>query len=236
MTVAAVVIWYDENPDDITRMVTSMGGLCDYMVAVDGVFRNYPDAEKAWSDKDQIAAFADACGESGIEFLAYQPKSVGRWLGRYVGEEVPKRNASFSLCSVFQPTWVIVCDADMECIAKNGARELLEWTDKNVAVTDVGGFQHRHVFRWSPELMYLKAHYVCVSGDRVLAHPSEATSITARLSPMEPALDLYDVLRFDHPEKTDFWRRAKAHAYYKRRDESRVESLYVDSLGGDVDG
>jgi hypothetical protein len=233
VTVAAVVIWYDENPEDITRMVRSMGGLCDYMVAVDGVFRNFPDAKKAWSDKEQIAAFSEACGEVGIELLVYQPKAIGRWLGRFKGEEVPKRNASFNLCSVFQPTWVIVCDADMECIAKNGARELLEWTDKSVAVTDVGGFQHRHVFRWSPNLMYLKAHYVCVDGNRTLAHPPSATSLTTRLPDIEPSLDLFDVLRFDHIEKSDFWRRAQAESYYIRRDESHVESLYVDTLGGD---
>lgn len=230
MKIAAVVIWYDEHPADIRGMVLSLAGLCDYMVAVDGAFRNFPDAKTAWSDKEQIAAFAEACAEAGIELVVYQPKQIGHWLGRFIGEEVPKRNASFKLCEVFKPDWVVVCDADMICIAKGGAREMLEWTKHDAVITDVAGFPHRHVFRWSPDLQYLKAHYVVVTGDKALAYPSDQTSLTSRLPALSPALDLFDVLRFDHPEKSDFWRRAKAESYYKNRDKSRVESLFVDTL------
>jgi hypothetical protein len=225
MNVCAAVIWYDEHPDDLWEMCGSLKGLADTMVALDGAFQNFPGAASR-SDPEQAQALVQGCGDNGIELLLSQPVEVGRWLGSYRGEEVAKRNACFRLCGAFLPDWVVVIDADMRVTASDGARDLMEWSDKPVASTNVDGATHRHVFRWSPTLRYFRTHFIAVDRNVMLSGPAKMRpDILAPLPPLAQALDLFGVLKFTQVEKRQPGRRARATAYYQSRDERGVESI-----------
>jgi hypothetical protein len=225
LIICANLIWYDEHPEDLSEMVDSLKGFADCLVALDGAFENFPDVESPTSNAEQITALAEASARNGIALLVYQPSEIGKWVGGFKGEEVAKRNAAFRLCAPFAPDWVVILDADMRVHKHLGARDLLEWTDKIVAVTDVDGQRHRHVFRWTPTLRYMRSHYVAVDGDRTLFCPVVRTPITEPLGPLEEPIDLFDVLQFNHVEKKDFWRRARQNVYYQHRDKNLIEAL-----------
>lgn len=237
MRIANTLIWFDEDPGDLRRMILSLAGFVDALVAIDGAFERFPSRVAA-SAPEQAAAIVDACAETEIELLLHRPNEKGRWFG-YHGEEVAKRTACLRACGLLQPDWILVCDADMEILsdtkAKARIRELLARTQLDAAVADILGHYNdpmaaRVLFRWSEGLWYDRAHWVLRDADgRLLWGPlHRANAAAAGLPPVEPALDLRfgrAAFRLGHEEKHDGWRRSTANAYYRRREEEDLEPL-----------
>ena len=226
-SIVACVIWYDESPEDLSRMVNSLSGFADGMVALDGAFTAFPVGpdDRPWSPPEQAETLIEGAANAGIELLLYQPKAQGKWPLGYEGNEVEKRNAALRLAGVLNPTWVFNCDADMFLYSAGDARERIQKTRRNVVKTDIeGSLARNHFFRYSPTLEFFKAHWVARDGERLYSGNDKIHDSSLRKR-LEPALDLSDVLKFDHPPKSDFWRRARQNQWYVIRDSQGIEAI-----------
>lgn len=226
---AACLIWYDEAPEDLHRMVTSLKGFADGVVALDGAFRDFPigEGDPPWSSADQAKALAEGCAESGMELLLHQPDVAGKWPLGYEGNEVEKRNASVALAGLaLNATWVFNIDADMYLYDAGNSRELLAKTQYSVAMTDIEGTPARHhLFRWSPTLRFQASHWIVVDGKKLYSGTDQMLLNGEYPNGLEPYIDLRYELKFDHPARTDFWRRARQNAWYQIRDSRQIEYL-----------
>lgn len=118
MIVTAALIWYDENPEDLERCVRGMADIADRVVAVDGAYRRYPDAQVS-SPPEQAETIRRTAAEVGLDCDIYIPDRL--WAG-----QVEKR--SFVLARASQGTdWIAVVDTDWVIHADRGfARKELE--------------------------------------------------------------------------------------------------------------
>jgi len=224
--IAACLIWYDEAPEDLRRMAESLKGFANGMVALDGAFKEFPveEGEPPWSNCAQAKALAEGCSKAGMELLLHQPSQAGRWPMGYAGNEVEKRNASVALAGALDATWVFNIDADMYLYDAGDSRTQLMKTDKGVAMTNIEGTPSRHhLFRWSPTLRFRGAHWVVLDGDKLYSGTEQMRESPEFPNGLEPCIDLRDTLKFDHPEKKDFWRRARQNAWYRVRDSEQIE-------------
>jgi len=226
--ITALVIWYEEAPEDLSRMVNSLSGFADGMVALDGAFAAFPvgPEDRPWSYPEQAQALIEGASNAGIELLLYQPNRAGQWPMGFTGNEVEKRNAAVKLAGVaFNPTWVFNCDGDMFLYSAGNAREELRNTKLNVIETDIeGSVARNHFFRYSSGLEFHKAHWVVRDGKRLYSGSDKMRDVEYDKK-LEPALDLSEVLKFDHPAKSDFWRRARQNQWYVIRDSEGIEDV-----------
>lgn len=227
--IAACLIWYDEDPNDLHRMATSLKGFADGVVALDGAFETFPlgPGDPPWSDPSQARALADGCAEAGLELLLHQTHEAGKWPLGYEGNEVEKRNACVALAGLaLNATWVFNIDADMYLYDAGDSRQQLAKTTMSVAMTDIEGTPSRHhLFRWSPTLRFHMAHWVVVDGKKLYSGTDQMRISGEYPNGLEPCIDLRDELKFDHPAKKDFWRRARQNQWYQIRDSRQIEYL-----------
>jgi hypothetical protein len=113
MRLAAVMMWFEEDPAELDEAVSSLAGLADEMVAVDGAFAQFPRA-RAHSSIEEAAAIAEAAARNGLASTVHCPSRP--WRG-----EVEKRNAMLALatprCDYFM--WL---DADERVICQDPER------------------------------------------------------------------------------------------------------------------
>lgn len=103
MIVTAALIWYDELPSDLMRCVRALGDVADRIVAVDGAYVRYPDAQIT-SPAEQVQAIRDAAADVKIEAKIYIPNRL--WLG-----QVEKRSFVLQKASI-NTDWIAVLDTD----------------------------------------------------------------------------------------------------------------------------
>lgn len=103
MIVTAALIWYDEKPEDLVACVRGIGNIADRLVAVDGAYRRYPDAQVS-SPPEQAEAIRATAAEVNLECDVHVPDQL--WAG-----QVEKR--SFVLNRASQDSdWIAVVDSD----------------------------------------------------------------------------------------------------------------------------
>lgn len=172
MIVTAALVWYDENPEDLEACVRGVAQIADRIVAVDGAYRRYPNAQPA-SPPEQAEVIRSTAAEVGIEAVVHVPGEL--WAG-----QVAKRSFVLAQASI-DTDWIAVVDADWVIrAARDAARtELEEYLDEDVDVISVslvtppgdgafatnwhrdvaGGMDVPHIFRALPELKVEKRHW-----------------------------------------------------------------------------
>ena len=103
MRICAAIAWYDETVEFLYRSVTSLEGLVDEIVAIDGAWELFPDGTPA-SAPDQEEAVWAAARAIGIPVRVKVPDRV--W-----ASQVEKRAALMELAGEHSE-WVLVVDAD----------------------------------------------------------------------------------------------------------------------------
>jgi hypothetical protein len=228
MNLAAIVSFYDEHPDDLTRMVRSLNGLVDQVITLDGAYQLFPDG-KACSPPDQYQALETACEHIDVPLHAHIPRTT------WAGNEVHKRAALFDHAREHHAGWVLRIDAD-EHITHTypaQARDRLAQTTLDVATVTVTGISpsgpdrqqgrdytgpHRMIFRMLPALTCLDVHwrYADLNTGRDLWGPQSDNT---------PALDLTHHITITHSERTNAERTQRAWAYYQQRATHRIEGI-----------
>lgn len=233
MRIVGLLSWYQESPAMLATAVTTAAPFLDHLVAVDGAYSFFPDAQ-GQSPLEQATTIRDAALAHNLGLTLHQPREPWR------ENEVEKRSFMFHLAeSVTEPTdWYYIIDADEQVThVHSDPRELLEATDLDAG--EVTYWWHRphttpedrpfatplreqqgliKFFRAVRGLHCHTAHHRYRAPDgRYLWNPGGRESV-------EP-VDLRDVIRVQHRnQERDLWRQQEAQTYYTRRDTYRIEA------------
>jgi hypothetical protein len=101
--VTAALIWYDEKPEDLELCIRGLANIADRVVAVDGAYRRYPNAQIA-SPPEQAETIRRTAAEVGLECDVVIPDRL--WAG-----QVEKRSFVLARASVGSD-WVAIVDTD----------------------------------------------------------------------------------------------------------------------------
>jgi hypothetical protein len=125
--IIAALCWYDEDPAFLTRIVRSLNGVADHLVAVGGRWELFPEAEHDRAD-DEIAALEAAAAAIGLEMSLHE-RLVGAW-----PSQVEKRDRMMQWAAE-HGDWILVVDGDEEITRADMdvVRAELEATDLHVA-------------------------------------------------------------------------------------------------------
>lgn len=129
MTIAAVLVWFDETTETLDRCITSLAGVADRIVALDGPWHPFPH-ETCASDRDQHDAIRDAAAATGaFESVTVMPAR------RPWRSQVAKRAAALELARIVGSDWLLVIDADehVERCDPDELRRRLAATRRDVA-------------------------------------------------------------------------------------------------------
>jgi hypothetical protein len=198
-TIAAVLCWYQEPTEHLNRCVRSLAGTADTLLAVDGAWHPYPNAEPrshVWQRED----IHFAAHETGTDCIVYQTDTV--W-----PSQIAKRAAAVEYAATLAD-WILVIDAD-EHIAHadhNELRDQLEHTPHDVAeitVRNITGNDFRNIdrpwrrlFRAHPGLSVRQSHQgYSITDDNSTRwlHADYRAGVT-----LEPAHDATALLRLHH--------------------------------------
>lgn len=158
MKIAAALAWYDELPEHLDRCVRSLAGVCDVLVAADGAWEPFPDAEAA-SEPEQVEAIGEAGRAVDIDTAIIQRPHV--W-----ASQAEKRTRLMQFCSLEEEAdWILVIDAD-EFVTDCDPwllRDALALTRRDVAQVaieqpDTSRRAIRRIYRAHPELAVVGAH------------------------------------------------------------------------------
>lgn len=206
--IVAVCCWYDEDPAMLQHCVSSWGGLCDVVVAVDGAFSEFPGGRSSSPD-DQREAILRGAQDGGMRALIYRP-------GRMVSQ-VEKRSLAFRIADNVASwgDWLLVVDSDEEVDADvEAAKRALAGTALAVAEVEAeleGGVPvpQRRLIRAGLDVRCERLHYryVTRNGTVLWGEPYEQ-QVTA--VPVPVRLRHRRDLR--SPE-----RQARSAVYYERR-------------------
>lgn len=211
MKIVAALAWYREPPEFLDRLVRSLAGLVDVLVALDGAWALFPDAEPH-STLAEGMALHEAALDAGVRLELRTPEIVFE-------SQVAKRAALMALAAE-HGDWVLVVDADEHVSRKLplGLRYELGRTDRVVgevllrnmqAGKLLGGGLSRRLYR---------------AGTTVEIVHSGYTFEGRQLLPGEPTVDVRDLVTIEHdyanrgPE-----RNAQAAEYLRRRTAEREE-------------
>jgi hypothetical protein len=257
MRIFAILSWYDESPSWLAATVASLAKCADHVIAVDGAYALYPDAQ-ARSHFDQAQAIQLAAEAAGLGLTLYQPAEP------FAGNEVEKRTLSLRLAQTLATPyedWYVIVDGDevvLECASD--FRERLAATDKLVATYGLTEYmedpytdeareqfarvayveptwtvQLRSIYRALPGLRYEGAHFV------VTAEHEGRQRYLFGLTPhhgLEPAEEMHHCLRIEHRNRQRHRaRQAAAKQYYANRDSTNIEALstvFMESPTGDL--
>jgi hypothetical protein len=188
--IVAALAWYREPPEFLDRLVRSLAGLVDVLVALDGAWALFPDAEPH-STLAEGMALHEAALDAGVRLELRTPEIVFE-------SQVAKRAALMALAAE-HGDWILVIDGD-EWISRGlplGLRWALERTD---AV--VGDIQLR-TMHWGETMPY--AHpdgglrrRLYRAGTTVDIVHSGYFYEGAPLYAAEPAVDLADLVTITH--------------------------------------
>jgi len=228
-----LLCWFDEPVENLASCIVGLHRAGVYhVVAVDGAYALYPDAKPA-SHPNQHAAIHLTCRKLGMRCTIHTPS------GLWAGNEVEKRTFHFNLAyALSEPgDWFFIMDADQTVVQVPGdLRERLAATDLDAAETrflDVMAlrandpswpprFEMRNLFRAQP-MRCSTNHCTYVTGDDRLLWGWERVGGNGGERPLEPCLDVTDLLVEHHPDQRPVERQRAKLAYYAARDEQRVE-------------
>ncbi len=182
--------WYDEDPAWLAECVAGATILCDFIIAIDGAYADFPGAvERPFSPQRQHETIVRTAQRYGIGAATHRKATP--W-----ASEVAKRNFMLQDAKdhANEGDWLFRIDAD-EVLTRVGydTREVLEYTPHDVSEVILwdakwgGGTPLRALYRNVPNLRIDQAHY------RVLAH--EGTVLNGENA--VPAQQLWDV-RLEH--------------------------------------
>lgn len=244
----AVLSFYDESLEMLAACVSSLAGVVDHLVAVDGAYLHFPDAKPA-SDPAQMRLIAEICSGLRIGLTTHTPTTV------WGGNEVQKRSHAMKLAeAVTNPDgWYFIHDADCVVTTVSGI-----WFDKldevreqgfgamdiavkhtsnaaNLNVSPAEGFAPiRLMYRALRGMRYGPAHWVVSAPD-----PDTGDPLYFWGPRSFGILDAYDgthLLRIEHRGGRAEYRRVDALKYYSDREslglESLGQNLVRDSNGG----
>lgn len=120
VTVAAALAWYDEQPESLERLIASLAGRVDVLVALDGRWDGMPG--ETVSPSEQTEALAAACAGAELELVA--PAVSEPW-----ESQVAKRAALMGAAGE-HGEWVLVVDGDEELVAPGPIAGLLPTADE----------------------------------------------------------------------------------------------------------
>lgn len=228
MRLHGLLCFYDEPVADLAACVGALARAgVDHLVAVDGAYALYPDAQPA-SHPNQHAAIVLACREAGIACTLHVPSEV------WAGNEPAKRTFLFALANVSADDgdWFWVQDADMVVTRwPDDLKARLADTDcvtAELEVLDVVA-QRAKQLDW-PERFAFRGLYCAQSitvGPSHCIYRGEDGSALWNGSGIDvdaSALDLTDVLEVEHrPDRRPHERQVAKMQYYAARDESGFE-------------
>lgn len=251
MKVYALCSWYDEDPRHLGRLVRSLKGFADVLVAVDGAYATFPGAT-AESPSVQHGALSDAVRSAGLRPYLVTPDVP------WAGGEVEKRAAMFEYARQAGATaddWLLIVDADMALgYGSADTLGLLEATDCDVAEVRwhniqidgkvAGEYRFRSMFRALPGLTVERTHWLytvprecgcgrnwqCPECYGFRQIDSRRTRRFMWLLPNghpsdEPILDLFGHVTLHHfNSQRGGQRKRRALAYYADRDSRTLES------------
>ena len=193
MKLTAALAWYDEPTTHLERCVSSLAGLVDELVALDGRFDPFPGTHVR-SPQHQADHLDETALAHGITIVTAAPLHAWR-------SQITKRTALLELVTIRGADWILVIDAD-EHIAHadtQHVRQALEHTNLDVAeltLRNVTSHDHigvpqsrRRIFRAGTTVTDWHNGYT-LDGRALAGDP-----------PLEPALDLKRHLRIDHRQR-----------------------------------
>lgn len=209
MRIVGLLAWFDEEPDWLFTAVACAAKLCDHVVALDGAYALFPNAE-ARSPFEQHRAIEKAAHTSEIGLTLKAPEEP------WQGNQIEKRSALFEIGKQVtdERDWFLVFDAD-EFVARVplDARSRLERAREDVAVYTLGGERyHRGLFRALRSLRVEDAHYhyVAERGEQTIhLRGNEA------VHRLERFFTLTDLRVYDHGTQRSLERKRRV-ADYKR--------------------
>jgi hypothetical protein len=228
-----LLCWYDEPIENLGSSILGMSRAgVDHMICVDGAYALYPDA-KPTSHVSQYGEIQLACRALGMRCTIHSP--AGPWQGN----EVEKRTFHFRLANALAEPgdWFFVMDADQVVIdAPSDLKDRLADTDLDAAETSFidtvalrtndpswpARFEIRNLFR-AQDIRCSTNHCTYVTSDGRLLWGWEWAVDNGGERPLEPCLDVTDLVIEHHPDQRPAERQRAKLAYYSLRDELRVE-------------
>lgn len=239
-----LLCWYDEPLELLAAHISSQAGVIDHLVAVDGAWAAYPDAQPS-SDPQQARLIKEICDGLRIGLTLHTPRSV------WAGNEVEKRNFSLALAEAVtrEDGWYYSGDADevVTHVASDWFQQLEALAREDVGTIQVGIRETRsipgvldvvpndtwgpitNVYRAYRGLTYGPRHYILHAPDPVLGMPLCVRGDRDYLENVG-TFDGTDLLRFDHRQERPEWRNVAKREYYVRRDRFGFENKRYDPL------
>lgn len=229
--VTAIVSWYDEPLELLTASISSLAGVVDHVVAVDGGYFLFPDAKPS-SDPTQARVIEEVCRGMRVGLTLHVPGHV------WGGNEVQKRNHAVQLAEAVtrEDGWYYVHDADtvVTNVVYNWFERLDEIRDENWGAISVGvrevipglALEDVHapcrlMYRALKGMQYGPAHWVLHAPDPLTGE------YICFWGPVEyRPIDAYDgtsLLQVDHRRDRSEDRTVRARKYYVRREQFGVE-------------
>lgn len=227
--IAAALSWYLEPIPFLERLVRSLTGVVDELVALDGRWKGYDDGAVAYSTAEEHDVLANECIAAGITHRIVETD-------RPWGSQVAKRARLMELAAENE-SWVLVIDGDDFLHEADGLalRASLELTSLHVAEImaqrtnepwphsglPLRPYPIRRLFRARDDVGNVitveRAHNGYRLGSKWLL--GDRARVT-----LEPALDLSRVVTLHHDADRGAERRAKQKDYYQERKAEQLEA------------
>lgn len=229
MNLIALLSFYDEPVESLATCLAGCASVgVDHVIAVDGAYALFPDAQPA-SHPNQHAAITLACRELQLGLTLHVPARV------WDGNEVQKRTALFAAghAAATPGDWFLVVDADeipgtghdikahlADCPEDVCDVEIFDTVAARAGQADwQPSFTMRRLFRRLPEPITVDTNHITY-----LAPDGRALSGWDGQSDLAASRDLSQVLRLEHrPDRRPQDRQLAKLIYYGQRDEQRIE-------------
>lgn len=227
MRIVAALCWAHEPPAFLDRLIRSLGGHVDALVALDGIWQGF--ADEVVSSRAEYDTIRAAAAEVDLPCMIVTPERAWE-------SQCAKRQEAWRLAvDAHDADFILVVDGDEELVFCDDAllRRSLELTDRDVMLAMETQLNHgwpynqmpctsqpiRHLYRAISGVEYQKVHNGIRTPDGRWLH-GDATFVT-----VEEPLDLSALVEFAHdnhnrsPERNQ-----QARAYRKTRAKERLES------------
>lgn len=116
MRVWALVVWFDEPVELLERMLRSLDGFVDGVIALDGAYATFPHSGDGSSAPEQHAVFRDVCRELALDLVLPA--------GRVYASQADKRQHAFRLAQrhgTLFSDYTMIVDADEAIVGGDAA-------------------------------------------------------------------------------------------------------------------